>query len=81
MMVTYGHQVTSAEDKFVALAEAVRKNDKGAAGSTIVDLIPICKPLPCIYLYTLLSTDRRTSEVHPGMVSRCGIPTRSLTRA
>lgn len=32
MMVTYGHQVTSAEDKFVALAEAIR--DKGAKDIT-----------------------------------------------
>nr|VWO96616.1 N/A [Ganoderma boninense] len=46
MMVTYGHQVTSAEDEFVALAEAVRKNDKEAPGSSVVDLIPILKYVP-----------------------------------
>nr|VWO99573.1 Ketoreductase CTB6 (EC (Cercosporin toxin biosynthesis cluster protein 6) [Ganoderma boninense] len=46
MMVTYGHQVTSAEDEFVALAEAVRNNDKEAPGSSIVDLIPILKYVP-----------------------------------
>ncbi|KAM5530936.1 hypothetical protein V8D89_015381 [Ganoderma adspersum] len=46
MMVTYGHQVNSVDDEFVALAEAVRKNDKEAPGSAIVDLIPILKYVP-----------------------------------
>lgn len=40
MMVTYGHQVTSADDKFVALAEAIR--DKGAKDITnnIIEMFP-----------------------------------------
>ena len=44
MMVTYGHQVTSAEDEFVALAEAVREHGENTPGSNIVDLLPIREP-------------------------------------
>ena len=40
MMLTYGHQVTSAEDEFVALAEAVRENAENAPANHIVDIIP-----------------------------------------
>ncbi|PIL24606.1 cytochrome P450 [Ganoderma sinense ZZ0214-1] len=46
MMVTYGHQVTSAEDEFVALAEAVRENDEKTPGSNLVDVIPVLKYVP-----------------------------------
>ncbi|KAI1791876.1 cytochrome P450 [Ganoderma leucocontextum] len=46
MMVTYGHQVNSAEDEFVALAEAVRENDEKTPGSNLVDVIPILKYVP-----------------------------------
>lgn len=43
MMVTYGHQVTSANDKFVALAEAVREHGERTPASNIVDIFPICR--------------------------------------
>ena len=68
MMVTYGHQVNSVDDEFVALAEAVRKNDKEAPGSAIVDLIPICKSGH--FICTLCVNNEKTSEVRSGVVSR-----------
>ena len=75
MMVTYGHQVNSVDDEFVALAEAVRKNDKEAPGSAIVDLIPICKSHHCIR--TMYVNNERTSEVRSGVVSRRRVSTHS----
>ncbi|KAI1791871.1 cytochrome P450 [Ganoderma leucocontextum] len=46
MMVAYGHQVTCAEDEFVALAEAVREHEAKNPGSNLVDLIPVLKYVP-----------------------------------
>lgn len=40
MMLTYGHQVISANDEFVALAEAVREHAEKTPGSSLVDVIP-----------------------------------------
>ncbi|KAI0730583.1 cytochrome P450 [Earliella scabrosa] len=46
MMVTYGHQVTSADDEFVALAEAVREHSEKTPASNLVDVIPLLKFVP-----------------------------------
>ncbi|EJF56272.1 cytochrome P450 [Dichomitus squalens LYAD-421 SS1] len=46
MAITYGHHVTSADDEFVALAEAVREHAEKTPGSSIVDVIPLLKYLP-----------------------------------
>ena len=52
MAITYGHQVTSADDEFVALAEAVREHAEKTPGSNLVDVIPLCEFL----LQNLLTT-------------------------
>lgn len=41
MMVTYGHQVTSEDDEYVALAEAVRDHGEKTPGANLVDIFPI----------------------------------------
>ena len=41
MKITYGHQVVSEDDEYVALAEAVRKHHSETVGTEIVDLFPI----------------------------------------
>lgn len=41
MMVTYGHQVISADDEFVALAEAVREYSERTPARNLVDVIPL----------------------------------------
>ncbi|OSD00652.1 cytochrome P450 [Trametes coccinea BRFM310] len=46
MMVTYGHQVESIHDTYVALAEAVREHAESRPGVEIVDMLPILKYLP-----------------------------------
>ncbi|KAI0033835.1 cytochrome P450 [Vararia minispora EC-137] len=46
MMVTYGHQVTSEDDEYVALAEAVREAEEEQPGATLVDILPILKHVP-----------------------------------
>ena len=71
MMVTYGHQVSSTEDKFVALAEAVRENSESRPGNNIVDLIPICKPRN--YVHIVRIDDQRASEVCPSVVPGCRV--------
>ena len=43
MMVTYGHQVTSDNDEYVNLAEAVRDTAAGAPGSKLVEFMPFCE--------------------------------------
>ncbi len=42
MMVTYGHKVDSVDDKYVALAEAVREYSAQRPGTELVDVFPIC---------------------------------------
>ena len=54
MAITYGHQVTSADDEFVALAEAVREHAEKTPGSNLVDVIPLCEFLLQIILGCLL---------------------------
>ncbi|TFK83325.1 cytochrome P450 [Polyporus arcularius HHB13444] len=46
MMVTYGHKVDSVDDKYVALAEAVREYSAQRPGTELVDVFPILKYLP-----------------------------------
>ena len=41
MMITYGHHVASAQDRFVVIAEAVRENAAKRPGLEIVDVFPI----------------------------------------
>ena len=41
MMVTYGHQVASSDDEFVAIAEAVREQNEQHPGNSLVDLFPV----------------------------------------
>lgn len=41
MMVTYGHQVTSANDKYVALAEAVREHGEQIPVNSAIEAFPI----------------------------------------
>ena len=41
MMITYGHHVASAQDRFVVIAEAVRENAARRPGLEIVDVFPI----------------------------------------
>ncbi|KAI0365451.1 cytochrome P450 [Pilatotrama ljubarskyi] len=48
MMVSYGHQVVSAEDEYVALAERVREHGEARppAGVALIDLLPLLKYVP-----------------------------------
>ncbi|KAI0352115.1 cytochrome P450 [Trametes cingulata] len=46
MMVTYGHQVTSVNDQYVVIAEAVREHADARPGVELVDVLPILKYLP-----------------------------------
>ncbi|KAI0749883.1 cytochrome P450 [Daedaleopsis nitida] len=46
MMITYGHQVATVNDEYVALAEAVRQHAEERPGTELVDVIPILKYLP-----------------------------------
>ena len=45
MMITYGHQVTSMDDKFVRMAELVREYAEKTTGNSVVDLFPIRRSL------------------------------------
>ncbi|KAI0365461.1 cytochrome P450 [Pilatotrama ljubarskyi] len=46
MMVTYGHQVTSPQDEYIKIAEAVPEHAERRPGVEIVDVLPILKYLP-----------------------------------
>ncbi|KAI0689449.1 cytochrome P450 [Cerioporus squamosus] len=46
MMITYGHQVTSMDDKFIRMAELVREYAEKTPGNSAVDIFPILKYLP-----------------------------------
>ncbi|KAI0312135.1 cytochrome P450 [Amylostereum chailletii] len=46
MMVSYGHRVTSIDDKYVRIAEAVRENEDKTPGNAIVDVLPFLKYVP-----------------------------------
>ncbi|KAI0766218.1 cytochrome P450 [Trametes elegans] len=46
MTVTYGHRVTSTNDQYVAIAEAVRDHAEARPGVELVDVFPILKYLP-----------------------------------
>ncbi|OSC99152.1 cytochrome P450 [Trametes coccinea BRFM310] len=46
MMVTYGHEVKSVTDKYVAIAEAVREHAEARPGIELVDVLPPLKYLP-----------------------------------
>ena len=73
MAITYGHQVTSADDEFVALAEAVREHAEKTPGSNLVDVIPICEFL----LQNLFRTPLiLCSEIPSILVSRSTVSTR-----
>lgn len=41
MMVTYGHQVQSVDDPFIAMNEAVREHAEAHPGIALVDVFPI----------------------------------------
>ena len=45
MMITYGHQVTSMDDKFVRMAELVREYAEKTPGNSVVDIFPIRRSL------------------------------------
>ncbi len=40
MMTTYGHQATSAKDRFIEVAEIVREHAESRPGFALVDLFP-----------------------------------------
>jgi hypothetical protein len=45
-MVTYGHQVTSEDDRYVKLADDVRKQaEQLPPGTALVDTFPICSSI------------------------------------
>nr|BED43005.1 cytochrome P450 monooxygenase [Trametes versicolor] len=46
MMTTYGHQATSAKDRFIQIAEIVREHAESRPGFALVDLCPPLKYLP-----------------------------------
>ncbi|EIN09719.1 cytochrome P450 [Punctularia strigosozonata HHB-11173 SS5] len=46
MMVTYGHHVSSMDDEFVKLAEAVRAHSEHKPGTRIVGIFPFLKYIP-----------------------------------
>ena len=45
MMIAYGHQVTSMDDKFVRMAELVREYAEKTPGNSVVDIFPIRRSL------------------------------------
>lgn len=67
MMITYGHQVTSAADKFVEIAETVRATAATRPGMEIVDVFPIRKSRSCLFERGVEDEHSR-SEVPPGVV-------------
>ncbi|KAI0365462.1 cytochrome P450 [Pilatotrama ljubarskyi] len=62
MMAVYGHQVSSAQDEFVAVAESVREHAEKRPGMALVDVLPILKYLPS--WFPGASFKRRASIVH-----------------
>ncbi|KAJ3019302.1 hypothetical protein NUW54_g122 [Trametes sanguinea] len=46
MVVTYGHEVKSVTDEYVAIAEAVREHAEARPGIELVDVLPPLKYLP-----------------------------------
>ena len=74
MMVTYGHQVTSADDEFVALAEAVREHSEKTPASNLVDVIPLraCNHMLSASMNRALADLERTylSQIRASLVSR-----------
>ena len=76
MMVTYGHQVTSAEDEFVALAEAVRENDEKTPGSNLVDVIPVREF--CDSLHIAPGTDPKSVKYIPAWLPGAGFKRAAL---
>lgn len=49
MMVTYGHEVTSAHDEFVALAEEVRDRAEQNPAGGILELFPIRESFTAVH--------------------------------
>lgn len=43
MMTTYGHQATSAKDRFIEIAEIVREHATARPGLALVDIVPVCE--------------------------------------
>ncbi|KAL1937278.1 hypothetical protein VTO73DRAFT_13887 [Trametes versicolor] len=46
MMTTYGHQATSAKDRFIEIAEIVREHATARPGLALVDIVPVLRYLP-----------------------------------
>lgn len=73
MMTTYGHQATSAKDRFIQIAEIVREHAESRPGFALVDLCPPCssalRRLVCICTHADVHLHSKTSsDVVPGRV-------------